>query len=236
LRTERFAGLPQRTLAAGALDGGLGYVDAERRFGVLDGATGRARVLGPIGADSSPISIARETGAAGAAVLTGDHARRTLAIFDPSGAVAPDRPRHFYLGNLRIVVVPGAHELARAVASGGADLAVLAFGNEVLAFQRAGLELTPLPRAPAGVELAFAYPGYTDTIRWSSGELRTTRRTDPDTQAPPSGLSRAALSGASMAPAFAGVLMANPRSGSRPRTELYWLAAPDPLAPVPSSR
>ncbi|MCC6526630.1 MAG: hypothetical protein IT373_28540, partial [Polyangiaceae bacterium] len=42
LRTERFAGLPQRTLAAGALDGGLGYVDAERRFGVLDGATGRA--------------------------------------------------------------------------------------------------------------------------------------------------------------------------------------------------
>jgi hypothetical protein len=232
LRTQRFASLPSKTLAIGALDGALGFVDEQRRFGLIDADTGRARTLGSIGADSSPIHIARETfQRGGAAVLTGGHSRRTLAIFDAPGKPARAEPRHFHLGNLRIVVVPGAHDLARAVTRGGADLAVLAFGNEIFAYQRDGLELTPLPKVPAGIELSFVYPVYTDTLRWPSGTLSTTRRTDPDTNAPPRGLSRAALSGASMAEAFNGVLMARQVDEGRPHTELYWLAAPDPLAP-----
>jgi hypothetical protein len=237
LRTTPLTGLPRKTLAAGALDGRLGFVDDRRRFGTID-ATGHARILGPIGGDSPAITIARETfQAGGAAVLTGDYQRRTLAIFDGPAPVARDQPRHFYLSNVRIVVVPAAHELARGVTTGGADLVVLGFGNEIFAYQRDGLELTRLPKAPPGIELAFTYPAYTDTIRWSAGQLATTRRVAADVSAPAPGLSRAALSGAQMTTAFGGVLMANRRaSGGRARTELYWQAGADPLAPSRSAQ
>ena len=232
LRARPFTGLPRGTLAAAALDGRLGYVDSERRFGVID-PRGRTRVLGPVGADSSPVFVLRESFAGGAAVLTGDYQRRTLAVFDPPGG-APAGPRHFYIGNLRIVVIPAAHELARGLTK-GADLVVLVWGGDTLAYQRDGLELIALPSVPAGIELGFTYPAYTDAVRWSAGALTTTRRTDPDTNAPPAGLSRAALSGVGMTAAFGGVLIANPhRGGAKPRTELYWIAGADPLAPANS--
>lgn len=233
LHARPLSRLPGRTLAVGALDGGLGYVDVQRRFGVIDAATGRARTLGPIGGDASRILIARETfQPGGAAVLTGDAARPTLAIFDPPGAVERDQPRHFHLSNIRVVVVPGAHELARGATTGGADLVVVVFGAEAFAYQRDGLALTRLASVPDGLALAFTYPVYTDTIRWSAGQLATTGRTAPDTSAPPPGLGRAALSGATMAAAFGGVLMARRRDdGRRPRAELYWYAGPDPLEP-----
>ena len=233
LRARPFTGLPRGTLAAAALDGRLGYVDSERRFGVIDPVRGRAKVLGPIGEDSSPVLILRETFAGGAAVLTGDGQRRTLAVFDPPGG-APAGPRHFYIGNLRIVVIPASHELARSVTKG--DLVVIVWGGQPLAYQRDGLELIALPSVPPGIEFTFTYPSYTDAVRWSTGALTTTRRTDPDTNAPPAGLSRAALSGVGMSAAFGGVLIANPHhGGDRPRTELYWITGADPTAPSNTS-
>lgn len=235
LRASRLSGLPTKTLAASGLDGSLGFVDAKRRFGTLD-LDGRARILGPIGGESPQIEIARETFATGgAAVLTGDYQRRTLAIFDGPSPAPRDQPRHFYLSNHRFIVIPGTHELARTV-TGGKDLVVLVFGNEIFAYTRDGVELTRLPATPPGFEIAFTYPAYTDTIRWSSGQIATTRRTNPDVNAPVPGLSRAALSGADLTSAFGGVLMANRRSSAgRERTELYWQAGADPIAPSRSA-
>lgn len=239
LQARPLSGLPAATLAAGALDGAVGFVDAKHRFGVID-ASGRARLLGPVAEDARQLEVLRDSfHPGGAAVLAGDYQRRTLAVFDPPGPFAQDQPRHFYLGNHRLVVIPGSHELARGVTKGGADLVVIVFGNELFAYQRNGLELERLASVPPGINLAFNHPTYTDKLTWSSGQLTTTRRTDPETSAPPPGLSRAALSGASSTAAFGGVLIARHHGeGRRPNTELYWVAGGDPLAPsqpAPSS-
>jgi hypothetical protein len=230
LKTRPLVGLPAKTLAAGAVEGGLGFVDDAGRFGVIS-PDGKAQTLGAIGAARQRVLILRETNGGGAAVLAGEAQRQTLAIFDGPTAPAAGAVRHFYFGNLRIVVAPAGHELARGVTPAGAALVVIDGGTPA-AFAWVGLELRPLATVPAGISLRFTYPEYTDEIRWSGGQLVTTRRTDPDTNHPPPGLSRAALSGVTMTAAFGGTLIARSRWGERAAgVELYWMAGPDPLAP-----
>ncbi|MEZ4399184.1 MAG: hypothetical protein R3B06_04150 [Kofleriaceae bacterium] len=232
LRAKPLKGLPTGLVAVGELDGGVGFVDKRDRFGVVDPA-GRVKLRGVAGAATGPVLILRETAGAGAAVLAGGYQTLTLATFDPPGGARPAAVRHFYLGNRRVVVVPGAHELARGVTTGGADLVVIADGAGAQAYQRDGHALTRLPTVPAGVTLAFADAAYTDRVRWSTGELATTRLTytAPDAPVPP-GLSRAMLGGASVVSAFGGLLIAAVPRTDRRLTELAWVPGADPLVPV----
>jgi hypothetical protein len=202
LGTRPLRGLPATTLAASVVDGGLGFVDAKRRFGVVD-PTGRVRMRGPIGEDvGGRVLIYRETDQPdGVAVLAGDYQQQTLAVFSKSPL-----PRHFSLSNYRIVMLPG-------------DDVLIVHGNDVRAFRLTGVKLTPLAQVPTGASFSFTYPTFTDTV----GGRTVSKSTDQMPASLPKGVGKLAVAGAGSAPAFDGTVYARTDGG---RTQLSWIAQP----------
>ena len=236
LRTRRLRGLPTRTMAVGALGDRLGFVTDDRRFGTIDLA-GKVTLLGAIGDANTPALILPEVGRTGsAAVLLGDYQRRVLTVFDPVPAATPAPVRFFALDNLRVVVIDGGHPLAGAARTGGAPLVILRWGDS-WAFTDAGDHLAPLAAVPAGVAFSETPELIDDALTWPGGGRRVRyARSWSLYLAPPAGLSRAAVAGASLVGAFGGTLVAHADAdGSSARTELYWLPMPAPLTATVTS-